>query len=226
MKKFCILTVLFFSMSLTEAQTNFFKSFALFPNIDPGCVIQLPDSGFVIYSTDINPDQELRRVDKHGNIIWHKRLVNPGTDRAGAITLSSKNHILIAGSINTSVNLFRLDLNGNIIFQKLYSGTGAAPNDIVEDKWGNIYIVAQYAEVLKTDSTGTFKWRRDYQANYIESIIPISANRTLLVGSWFGVVGPFSNNDIIHIYIDSTGALIKQKGFGTDAYDIYATLPA
>lgn len=220
MKFLYILCVLFFSSLFTAAQSNFYKAYAQFFNNDPACMIQLPDSGYVIYSTDYNPDQELRRLDKHGNVIWHKKMLNsPGTERAGAITLSSKNHILIAGKINNDVNLFRLDLNGNTIFKKVYSGAGAGPNEIVEDAWGNIYIVGWYTEILKTDSTGTLKWKKSYQANYIESIIPVSANRTILVGSANSAVGVFTGSDIVHITIDSTGTVIKQKSFGTNAQD-------
>lgn len=205
----------------TVAQTNFYQTYGQPGSSDPACVMQLPDSGYVIFSTDngVNQDQELRRLDKYGNVIWYKKMITAGTtEEAGVIMLNSKNHILIAGRYNSNnLNLFRLDLNGNIIFKKVYTGSGAHPKKIVEDPKGNIYVVTDFADVIKTDSTGTLKWNKRYpNTNYIESILPVSANKIILVGSANWVVDAFSE-DIVHLFIDSTGALINQKGFGTSA---------
>jgi PKD repeat protein len=211
-----------FILFVLKGQSNFFKSYSGLIATEPASLVQLPDSGYIIYSTEIGggDNQELRRLDKTGNVIWHKQLlIALTTERAGAITLTQGKQILISGIYNGSINLFRLDLNGNIIFRKVYSGSGG-PSKIVEGLNGDINIIAG-PHLIRTDSLGNLKWKKNYMSmNKINSLINLPGKRSVLVGSANLMVGPSSISDIVEVFIDSTGTPSTQKGFGSNAWEI------
>lgn len=212
----CILTFFFYTLN---SQSSFLRTYSSLSSIEPSSIIQLPDSGYIIYSTTNagggDNNQELRRIDKNGNVIWNKQLVIPVTsEKAGGIYLTKKNQILISGSLNNSVNLFCLDFNGNIIFQKSISGGMGFPTKIEQSNWGDITVLLN-DEVIRTDSLGNLKWRKKYTINKIKSIVYLSNKKSILIGHLYNMLGMPSNEDIVHIFIDSTGKTITQKAFGT-----------
>lgn len=218
MKSFYIYILTFCIYSL-GSQNSFLSSYSSLSSIEPSSIIQLPDSGYIIYSTTNagggDNNQELRRINKSGNIVWNKQLVIPITsEKAGGICLNNKNQILISGSFSNSVNLFCLDLNGNIIFQKSISGGTGFPTKVQQSNWGDITVLLN-DEVIRTDSLGNLIWRKKYTINKIKSIVHLSNKKSILIGYLHNMLGMPSNEDIVHIFIDSTGKTITQKAFGT-----------
>lgn len=214
MKHIIRLALLLFSCNLIS-QNSFYITDNSFYSGYPTDIVQLPDSGYIIYrsySFGIQ-DQEIRRHNKIGGLIWSRKMNYSSTsDLSYKIILTSNNEILIAGRMGWDVTLMRLDLNGNLIFSKKITSGTPNINCLVECTSNNILLICGN-NVWCVDKLGNLKWRKGF--NDVTNAYKVNPNKYLLACSGYNKIGLLSGGDLNYVTIDSIGNVLMSKSFGT-----------
>jgi len=123
-----VLITLSLSPIVCISQTFFIKSYGGPEPEIPGCLIQLPDSGFAIIGNTRsyglgNQNLYLIRTNKNGDTLWTRASSNISGGQGNDILLTNENDLIISGQTWGSSNLSQLmkfDLQGNLIYSKGY----------------------------------------------------------------------------------------------------------
>ncbi|HNJ64273.1 MAG TPA: SBBP repeat-containing protein [Turneriella sp.] len=135
---------------------------------------------------DTNSDMYLLKYDSNGNMIWHRQVNNPGTERDAKLLIDGSNNVWQCGYAtqgydnnstlgSTDVVLTKYNANGDKLFSRQY---GTERNDycgsIARDSLGNIFISGSTSGNFggpNADLTGTssdiFLMRVDANGNMV-----------------------------------------------------------
>ncbi len=206
-----------------SGQTHFYKSYYAFLGPHTPKIIQLADSGYILYSDNNyvinNYNQSVRRLDKFGNVLWNKEFATAtALDGVGDIILTANNQIVISGNFNASANICRMDLNGNIIFHKTIGGLSYPDqSDIIENSSKDLFIL-NGDFITKLDSSGNKIWSKkfDIYGVILNSIHNISPNKIMVTGHASNLVISQGSKDLLQICIDTAGNVQYGKAYGTE----------
>ena len=224
MKKALLLLMLLVQFT-AKCQSEFYTiDSSLVSYLSANCIVQLPDSGYVIGGEYLfppaynNSDQTITRLDKNGQLLWQKGLTIGSTDEeCSAVYFTSKNRIVSCAKQNAACIISHFDLSGNVInsVKISYSGSYA---DIAEDANHNIYLLFGSDYLVKTDSTGTLLWQKKIAIGNsslsLKNIHLISDTKIILSGHASHLLEPNSNTDIVHICINDVGNVLWSKAIG------------
>ena len=166
----------------------------------------------------------LVKFDAAGNIEWLKRYESPdyGNTEFSSLELTPDDGYIIAGYVTTSSSgggggeppPGGVPIDGG--------DTTPEPNENGEEVPGG---TARHLIVIKTDSSGTIQWQKEYQNVDIDWIPEI--HRTEDGGYVIGVnlfPAPSADQDAWILKIDNDGEILLQKAYGTDHYDVIHSL--
>ncbi len=129
------------------------------------CLVAAPGNGFYIAGITMSSDYDCTgnhgdgedayvvRLDKDGNIIWHRDIGGSRDDDVKSCTSDGKGGIIIAGSTNSidgdishPIDTFgsfwaaNLDSNGNLLWNNSYGGKYSYANSICKSVNGDVWI--------------------------------------------------------------------------------------
>lgn len=218
---FLLTICLFLFLEHVDAQTEFYKTYTDFLAVSGNSpVVQLPDSGYVFFSTRSisNQNQALYRVNKFGNVIWAKYISISTSEKAGGLFLTENNQLIFSGYFNTNQNIFRIDLNGNFISQRRISNPGANNIQIAESADNKIYTLSSDV-LVKQDSLGNVIWSKKLSSNQLScsSINVLPSGNLLLTGIVTEQIAYGSNTDRMLVCLDPNGTWLYSKAYGSSA---------
>ena len=191
-------------------------------------------------------DYQIHRLDKHGNLIWHKTFEADGDDRVTDVVLLSDGNILLGGYSNSMRGpiksedsqgqydywVIKLDLQGNILWDKTFGGSAndhlrkllALPNGEVllggisdSPASGDKTESGDQAWVIKINSQGEKVWDKNYDHN--KERMPADIDMVLAPdGNYMFAVDVRSYGDIMVIKTNPDGDIL----WNTTLYDAYA----
>lgn len=206
-----------------QAQSEFIKQQQqVFSVVSPKCMAQLADSGYFVLG-NYSQDQTFKRLDKLGNILWHKRANLSGTQEPLRAITTSYNK-LVSASYTPSTNMFGvlfMDSLGNSISHKQFSiisgVLGDFQVDLTESPDKKVYALGSN-HLVKMDSLGHVIWQKRLVASgdiNLMNVHPISSSKLILTGFSVNIQAINSGTDIIQVCIDSSGTLLWSKSFGS-----------
>lgn len=147
---------------------------------------QLDDNSFVVLATT-DDDIFLVRISSIGELMWKKRIGEPGYEKSESLALSSDGNIVMVGITssnkpNKDIYLIKLNLDGDIIWEKTFdTGRDDISTDLIAVSDG--YVICGYSYVpyfdsdfyiAKTDLDGNLDWETIYgEPNYSEQAYDI-----------------------------------------------------
>lgn len=150
-------------------------------------IIELADSGFAIVGQEFfkfdSPWSEvfILKLDKNGDILWHKLYGTDGYDSAGEIKELQNGDLIISATYLPLNNdgdfwLLKTDKYGDTLWTKKYGGESSESSSSIDLTMDNGFIVTGSTEsftngfidmwVLRTDSLGNTLWTQNYGGRY------------------------------------------------------------
>src|SRR4030095_1141045 len=179
-----------FGQSITWQRTYFQTS-----DDRANSIIQLADEGYIV-SGDTDPliGYNTMRLNKFGDTIWTKSLINAGIK----IIRSSDNNYIILGHGN---RLTKIDILGNILWTVVTYGTNASLIDFIELSNSDLIIcglkdngVIGKPFLIRTNSTGGFLWEKTFTTNIFDGMF---SNVSVAGVNELIFTGEYSNTDTI-----------------------------
>lgn len=100
-------------------------------NSAAGCIIETPDSAFVVVGRTLNPQfyqyAYWMKIDWNGNFVWGKAFSNTTAGEAFSVNNTPDGNLLVCGSDGWQMFLAKLNQNGSIIWINYYSTTNYIP---------------------------------------------------------------------------------------------------
>jgi uncharacterized repeat protein (TIGR01451 family) len=197
-------------------------------------------------------DLFLTKIDSAGRVVWQKLIGGWGAELFPTIRrISDTRFVVVARTnsrngdvINTQSSsgllpwLFVIDQNGTILSQKVYSDTLFPVFRDVQPTLDKGFILGGFgysstgawaARLVKTDSTGTIKFSKDYtNYDHDQEIYSIAVNADSSF-TFTGMSSPTSGqnsclgdhgqSDVIVAKVSSSGAVLWQKFYGSSRVD-------
>ena len=179
--------VIFFVVSMVQAQTNTFQRslYATGTSAErANCVRQTPDGGYILAGTSSglgagSYDMYLIRTDSNGDTLWTKTFGGSAYDVANSVALSADGGFVVAGAANSfsgtifnDVYLAKTDMNGSTLWTKTYGGADTDEGYLIEQTKDGGFIIVGTTEsfgggsgdayLLRTDSDGGLLWTKTY----------------------------------------------------------------
>ncbi len=168
----------------------------------PRSIIQDSDSGYVIVGSVFTPfnspwdDMFVAKVDKNGNMLWHRVYGGDGCDIATDIVQANDGGFAIVGRYNENYSsgtnhqlwLLKIDSKGDSLWAKTYGGADYdIGNSIALTHDGGFIMTGSYSHgydswyyedvfVVRTDSIGDTLWTKTFGSNF--SDVGYSIKRT------------------------------------------------
>ncbi len=159
-----------------------------------------------------NYDAYLVRLDKQGNIIWHRDLGGSGDDGAKGLADYGNGTVIVAGATNSQdgdishpISLFdqfwmmQIDSNQNIVWDKCYGGGGGYcfPNSVCRALDGSIWTAGVSSSLgIGIDSAygSTDAWilHTDSVGNFLNAKVLGSSGQ-----DWAYIIHPLSNGAVL-----------------------------
>jgi hypothetical protein len=198
----------------------------------PHYVIQTKDEGFLMVGeTGFVEDRSARifavKTNRKGDLIWKKEFGKRGYNLGNCVTEAADGHYLIAGSLSMDAALIKVDAKtGKTLWTKTWNlGTEDAFEGLAVTRDGGILATGYkngLAEgtflnwgtgvLLKTDSEGKEKWKRDLSA-YTSSGYRIKAN----ADGFLIACHPKDEESKAHnlLKVDGQGRVVWAKAYNT-----------
>ena len=160
---------------------------------------------------------------------WKRRYNGPvnGDDNARSMTIDGYGNIYVCGSSlgdsgKANFVIIKYDRNGDTVWVSR-QGITEYGGKITVDKLSNVYITGKTGEgisTIKLDSSGSFKWKRDYTEEnligiYVAAISNDRFGNIFVLGSLFAF--PFVNNSgYFLIKYDQDGTIVWLRKYVND----------
>jgi hypothetical protein len=242
MKKILSPLIIILSISSTLlSQTTFERTYGG-PYYDAGnCVLQTPDSGYIIVGTSRYYDSEINylfliRTDAYGDTIWTRAYGGDEHDSGTFIQETSDSGYIVLGGTRSfgaggpDVYLLKITSTGDTLWTKTFGGAGIDYGHCVRQTEDLGYIIAGTTDsygsglndiyLIKTDASGDILWTREIggeEYDWCKNIQQTSDKGYILVGDTKS--SGAGDKDVYLVKTNAIGDTLWTRTYGGVNYD-------
>ena len=204
--------------------------------------IETSDGNFIVigktssFNANNNHDGWILKLNQNGTIIWQKTFGSPGRDAFSSIIEVNGSGYILSGSTdpdndgNRNAWIVRLDAAGNLLWEKAFGSPNSdySLGKIKSTSDGGFIIPGRFngiggdAWIIKLNSNGTIDWENKYSSFSALSNIHELSNGNFIAGGT--ITSDPRSYDLYMLKIDSNGQVIWQKSYGTDLFEVGASI--
>lgn len=180
-------------------------------------------AGYTLSFGSGGKDVALVKLDKNGNVIWHKTYGGTKDDSASSIIKTSDGNYLLVGltfsyGSNGDVYVLKINPNGDVVWEKYFGGESVDEGNAVVETYDKGFVIVGSTRsygvmglgvyILKLSSSGNLLWQKVYDGEGDEEARTILELEDvgLLVGGYTRSWGAQAS-DVLVLRLDSEGNL-------------------